>query len=117
MIYVTNRDNSQRSGPHRRVEQILDTMGISYISEHPFPPYTVDIYLPEWRLGIEIDGPLHSKAKDKVRDNYLDAWYQVPILRLDAKRWHKRTNIQSQIVAFIELHAESTDDRKANAPR
>ena len=116
MIYVTNRDNASRSGPHRRVEQILDKMGISYTSEYPLPPYTVDIYLHDWRLGIEIDGPLHSKAKDKVRDNYLDAWYQVPILRLDAKRWHKSKNIEEQILAFIELHAESTDDRKANAP-
>ena len=117
MIYVTNRDNSQRSGPHRRVEKILDEMGVSYLSEYPFPPYIVDIYLPEWRLGVEIDGPLHNKAKDKVRDNYLDAWYQVPILRISAKVWQKSKSIEEQITAFIELHAESADDRKANAPR
>ena len=116
MMYVTNRDNQARSGPHRRVEKILDSMGISYLSEQSFPPYTVDIYLPEWRLAIEVDGPLHSKPKDKVRDNYLNAWHQVPVLRLDAKRWHKSKNIEEQIIACIELHAESTDDRKSNAP-
>lgn len=117
MIYVTNRDNRERSGPHRRVEKILDEMNVSYLSEYPFPPYTVDIYLPEWRIGIEVDGPLHSKAKDKVRDNYLDAWYQVPILRIDAKRWHKSKNIEEQILAFIEEHADTAEERKANAPR
>lgn len=116
MIYVTNRDNISRSGPHRRVEQILDKIGISYISEHPFPPYTVDIYLPEWRIACEIDGPLHSKAKDKVRDNYLEAWYLLPVLRISAKVWQNSNKIEKQILAFIEQYAESSDDRKANAP-
>lgn len=116
MIYVTNRDNRERSGPHRRVEQILDKMGISYISEYSFPPYTVDVYLPEWRLGCEIDGPLHSKAKDKVRDSYLAAWYFLPVLRISAKIWQSSKKIEEQIIAFIEEQAESADDRKANAP-
>lgn len=115
MIYVTPGDK-QRSGPHRRVEQILDKMGISYISEYPFPPYTVDVYLPEWRCAVEIDGPLHSKNKDKVRDNYLEAWYLLPVLRIDAKRWHSSKKIEEQITTFIEEYAESSDDRKANAP-
>lgn len=108
---------TQRSGPHRRVEKILDKMGISYISEYPFPPYTVDVYLPEWRLCIEIDGPLHSKAKDKVRDNYLEAWYLLPVLRISAKIWQSSKKIEEQITVFIEEQCESTDDRKANAPR
>lgn len=116
MIYVTNRDNQQRSGPHRRVEQILDKMGVSYLSEYPFPPYVVDIYLPEWRLAIEVDGPLHSKTKDVVRDGYLAAWYRVPTLRISAKIWQNTKTIESKILTFIEEQSESTDDRKANAP-
>lgn len=117
MRYVTNNDNAQRSGPHKRVEKILDKMGISYMSEHPLPPYTVDIWLPEFYAAIEVDGPLHSKAKDEVRDGYLELYYRVPTLRLTAKVWQKTKHIEDQIVSFIEEQAYTAGDRKTQAPR
>lgn len=117
MRYVTNRDNAQRSGPHRRVEKLLDKIGISYMSEHPFLPYTVDIYLPEFYAAVEIDGPLHSKTKDHVRDQFLDAYYHLPVLRLEANIWDSSKAIQDKIIAFIEEHAYTAADRKASAPR
>lgn len=111
MRYISKADN-QRSGPHRRVEDILTKMPISFMSEEQFPPYTVDIYLPEWHLGIEIDGPLHSKSKDAVRDEYLEKYYYLPILRIDAKLWIKEADIVKKITRFIEEMSEDAQDRK-----
>lgn len=104
MIYVTNRDNSYRSGPHIRVEKILDSMGIAYMSEYPIPPYTIDIFLTEWKLAVEVDGPLHNKKKDAIRDQWLLEYHNVPTLRLNARVWHNTQSIKTKILSFIEEH-------------
>lgn len=108
-------DNAIRSAPHKRVEGILDDMGISYISEKPFRPYTVDIYLPEWHIALEIDGPMHSKALDRKRDEILLVDYALPILRLNARLWQQRGVIQGSVARFIEMHADTASERKAHA--
>lgn len=110
---ATGIDNSQRSGPHRRVEKILDGLSLSYMSEFPeFPPYILDIYLPEWHLGIEVDGPYHLKKHDKVRDQYLLERFGVIILRLKMKIYRRDVNIGEEITDFIDTWAGSENDRK-----
>lgn len=105
---------TERSRPHRRIEKILDNMGLSYMSEQPFPPYTVDIYFTEWHLAIEVDGPYHSKTKDQIRDKWLKARYGLEVLHLDVKKnWLKRVKAETRILEFITLHADSTAKRKA----
>lgn len=104
MMYVTNRDNKERSGPHKRVEKILDNMGIAYMSEYPMPPYILDIFLTEWKLCIEVDGPLHSKKRDSIRDQWLLEARGVHTLRINAKIWQSSQSIQSKILSFIEEH-------------
>lgn len=104
--------NSERSGPHRRVEKILDEMKIPYLSEEQFSPYKVDIYLPSWHLVIEVDGPYHSKSKDEVRDAWLKARYGLLVLRIDARIWHSKTEIQKKVLEFLEEHADTFEDRK-----
>lgn len=103
---------SQRSGPHRRVEKILDGMDINYSSEEGFPPYTLDIYLPEWHLAIEVDGPAHSVKKDEVRDRWFLEFHGIPTLRLDATLWFRTATIEAKIIAFIEEHADTVEERK-----
>lgn len=106
-------DNQKRSGPARRVESILDEMDISYEPEQEFPPYAVDIYLTEWHVAIEVDGPFHTKPKDRVRDRYLEKWYALPVRRLNSTRWQQKGKIKQLITDFIELHAETAAERKA----
>lgn len=105
-------DNKQRSKPHRRVEAILDDMGVSYFSEFPMKPYTVDIYIPEWHIAVEVDGPFHVKDKDAVRDDFLNKTYGVEILRLNAKAWMPKPVIEGALTGFIENHADTVMTRK-----
>lgn len=111
-IKVSDSDHSARSGPHRRVERLLDEMDINYSSEERFIPYTLDIYLPEWHLAVEIDGPMHSKTKDATRDRWFLEAHGIPTLRLDAKIWQNKESIKTKIIMFIEEHADTVEIRK-----
>lgn len=112
-LFYQSSDNQERSGPHRRVERILDSIGVAYMSEQPFPPYKVDILLPEVWAAIEVDGPFHSDKKDKARDEYLLVMFGVNILRLKMKRWMPSGKIKQHIIEFIEANSEDVSERKA----
>lgn len=107
---IHQQDETSRSGPHRRVESILDKMRIGYESEYHLPPYWVDIYINEWHIGIEVDGPNHSPKKDAIRDEILKERYFLPILRL--KSMLSQEEIMTKIEDFIILHAHSGSERK-----
>jgi very-short-patch-repair endonuclease len=110
LIYATTGDK-ERSKAHRHVEKILDSLGINYISEQPFPPYTSDIYLPEWHLALEVDGPFHSKSKDRVRDAYLEAHYGLKTFRMTL-RWISSDKVRKAVTKFIEDNAVTAMERK-----
>ena len=65
----------QYSNTHKEVEQYLDALGMEYTSNTRLiiPPYELDVYLPQHRLAIEVNGTWwHSLesgagAKDRVR--------------------------------------------------
>lgn len=64
------------SGPpvnqyHRQVCQWLRELGIPYVEEFAVEPYSVDIYLPELRRAVEVDGPWHRRGRDLVRDEVI----------------------------------------------
>jgi len=59
--------------------------GIGANSQEDFPPYVVDIYIPDMKLAIEVDGPLHFSKKDKKRDQILLEKYEVEVWRLPLK--------------------------------
>lgn len=109
-LRIISSDNTERSHPHRRVESWLNERYISYMSEEPFPPYRVDIYLPEWRLAIEVDGPYHSAKHDEKRDAFLQERYGLLVLRLSYQI--KKEAGMASIIEFIEANAESADIRK-----
>lgn len=107
-------DNSWRSGPHRRVEKALQKMGVSYVSENnEFSPYTLDLYLPDFHLCIEVDGPRHSSKKDIARDQWMLGRYGVPTLRIKTKgAWQSHTKLEKEILAFLEEYADSYKERR-----
>jgi very-short-patch-repair endonuclease len=111
-IRQNDSDNRSRSKPHRRIESILEEININFDTERFFSPYTVDIYLPEWHLAIEVDGPYHSASKDKIRDAWLFERYGLLLLRLDVKIWRNKTYLQDKIIQFLEEHADSLEERK-----
>lgn len=107
---ITSVDETSRSGPHRRVERLLDKWSISYESEYSFPPYSVDIYLNEWHIGIEIDGPTHSTKKDRMRDDVLREHYFLPIMRMPTNL--RVDEILRKVEDFITKWAATGEQRK-----
>lgn len=106
--------DSERSRGHKRIERILDDMGVSYLSEEPFKPYKVDILLPEFWAVIEIDGPYHSRRHDIDRDKLLLEEYGLPTLRIKTNRgWLTTPKLKAAILQFIEEVADSAEVRKA----
>lgn len=105
-------DSNERTRPHRRVEKFLEELGLNYVSEfNEFQPYQLDIYLPEWHLAVEVDGPYHRKKHDKVRDQWMRERYGVETLRLSLRVLTKN-KVQDSVVKFIEQHADTTEARK-----
>jgi very-short-patch-repair endonuclease len=107
-------DNQYRSNPHRHVEKVLEKLQIMFFSEHSeFPPYRVDTYLPDYHLAVETDGPQHSPNKDAVRDQWLLERYYLPTLRIKTKGpWQKFAKIEQQVIAFLEEHQDTVEERK-----
>ncbi len=67
------------------LDWVRDT-GIGANSQEDFPPYVVDVYIPDLDLAIEIDGPFHLSKRDKKRDNILlaqgiDTW-RIPLKKV-----------------------------------
>lgn len=107
-------DNSERSGPHRRVEKVLKKMGIGFISENDeFLPYKLDLYLPDYHAAIEVDGPSHSNKKDKARDTWMLERYFVPTMRIRARGpWQSQDRLEKLILEFLTENSEDIEDRK-----
>lgn len=76
--------------------------------------YILDFYCPEEKLGVEVDGLMHSaeenKRHDEVRDAYLKS-YGIEVLRVENRAiW----NCSDMVVATIEDMLKSRiKDKKA----
>jgi len=65
-----------------------------------FGKYVVDIYIPEFHLGVEVDSPYHTfKTRDKKRDEYLLEECFLPICRVN-----NLTTALDNIRSFIILY-------------
>ena len=54
------------------IAEYLSEWGIRYETQAPFPPYTVDFYIPELSMVIEADGVYgHLGKRDRIRDRNL----------------------------------------------
>ena len=54
------------------IAEYLSEWGIRYETQAPFPPYTVDFYIPELSMVIEADGVFGYLGKrDRIRDRNL----------------------------------------------
>ena len=63
--------------------------------EEDFPPYVVDVYIPDLHLGIELDGPPHFRKQDAIRDERLLSEYEPELWRL------KNTEIVSKFKSIF----------------
>ena len=70
--------------PHKALIDIIQELGFEVIAEYPVGAYKLDCYLPLVHVGIEADGPMHSRRRDEKRDGQLLDKHCLPILRLDS---------------------------------
>ena len=68
---------------HVAVAEALERAGLGLQVEVEFPPYRVDIYLPDHHLAVEVDGPVgHSNRENDRRDTALWQAYGLKTLRV-----------------------------------
>jgi len=79
------RDNEMPSteltAPHRKLVEIIQQIGFEVLAEYAVGPYMLDCYLSEFHIGVEADGPGHSRVRDAKRDGVL-CDLGIPVLRL-----------------------------------
>ena len=83
---MVGRNLRKKDTPHElMVLEWVRSTGLGANSQEDFPPYVVDVYIPDMKLCIEIDGPLHLSRRDRKRDQELKNNYGVDIWRLPLK--------------------------------
>lgn len=70
------------SKPHRDLVTILQENYYTVLSEFEVYPNKLDIYLPDYHVGIEVDGPQHGVKREQRRDEFILKTYGIPILRV-----------------------------------
>ena len=78
-----------------------EEMGLRCLLEELVGGYSLDIYLPELRLGIELDGPHHSRKRDGKRDAFLERRHDIDVWRFKNKEVEKMNK-----EAFFEMIEE-----------
>lgn len=103
---------TERTRPHRELECLLGEMELSHLSELPVAGYVLDIYLTEWHLAIEVDGPNHStySLRDRARDKKLMT-LGIPTMRIPTQHI-KQAGTKARIEHYIKQWAGSTTERK-----
>jgi len=105
---------------HRKVVRRLERINIPCMVEVDFPPYKIDIYIPDAHIGVEVDGPHHSEKKDKKRDKYLMDTYNLPIIRLtmgQAKKAHSvKEIVQEKHDRWIWSAKDRFEEKKEAMP-
>ena len=78
-------DNTVISDAHSRVIKLLEARGLCLQEEIDFPPFRIDLYLPDYHVCIEVDGPYHSERANRLRDRELENVYHMPTFRINVR--------------------------------
>lgn len=116
---LQNNDVITQTRPQVITNAILDELGIAYINEEPFVYYSVDNYLPEQNLIIEVMGdywhcsPIrynepkndkqrHIISRDKAKHTFLLDRYGIEVLYLwEADLLHSPEKCRAVILEYI----------------
>jgi very-short-patch-repair endonuclease len=102
------------SDAHRELIRLLQNWGVGLMEEVEFPPYTVDIYVPDAHVAIEADGPHHSRRHDDKRDQQLYERYSLVVLRVQNELLSHPDKLR---VGLQEAFAQCTGDITARLTR
>jgi very-short-patch-repair endonuclease len=84
-----------------------------------FYKHEVDIYLPDFHIGIEVNGPQHELkiAGDRSKAEILFSDYALPILvvdytEVDSKMPQLPPEVKNRIITFVQTWSATSDKRK-----
>lgn len=117
---LSNNKIGTQTKPQLIVNNMLDHLSVAYRNEEPFTYYSVDNYLPEYRLIIEVMGdywhssPLkypemindkqrHIVARDKAKHTYIKNQYGIEILYLWETDILKFPKLCSDLISLYTL--------------
>lgn len=74
----------RETAPARKLETILNRLGLEVILEYKVGNYYIDCFCPELGVGFEYDGPWHnfSRKRDAKRDVWIEKEANIKILRI-----------------------------------
>ena len=99
------------SDAHREAVRILEGWGYELLVEIEFPPYRVDIYLPDIHAVVEVDGTQHTKKGNRKRDWALVEQYCLPTFRLRARHVRSPGRWRSGFLSFVKACAPTAEAR------
>lgn len=106
------QQETERTKWHVWAERQISSLGIQYRSEVPFPPYQVDIYIPDCHVAIELDGPSHLKKHDEKRDQELRENYGLETIRFTTRTGLHVKEFNRALIDFLEYHGATASERK-----
>lgn len=109
------RPDTELTGLHRELLGIIQGMGVQVVAEYPVGPYRLDCYLPEAHIGVEADGPGHSKSRDRRRARAIYDNYRIPILHLSDAAIKKEDRVREAVDGMIRDFAGNAAERKREA--
>lgn len=97
----------------RELQQLLAIrpLGAQPKYQHPEGRYRIDVFFPEWKLAVEIDGPRHEEQVeyDRTRDAQL-ASMGIAVLRLSSfltpEQLRERIRYVSQRILYMGFDAK-----------
>lgn len=99
------------SKPHRKFLDMLEEAGFACSNEHSIPPYySLDIYLKDYHVAVEIDGPHHSRPRDAKRDRIMLEVWGIPTFRVSIKSLTAEKVLE--VYEFAESFLDSFTERK-----
>lgn len=108
---------TQLSAFHQRVNGWLERMGFEIMEEVPFPPYTVDTYVPACHLVIEADGPQHRKAADAKRDTVLRDTYGLVVFHIRDEDFCTKQAVSDSALRLLTTWQEARDTYEERVER
>ena len=86
------------------LNRILDSMGIAYVKNYPIGPYHLDAGVPDRKIDIEADGPLHELLENRERDHRRDEYLRLQgwtVVRIGWREFEDDALVRSLIVGAI----------------
>lgn len=91
-------------------------MGLTCWNEFPVGKYFLDIFVEEFWVGFEYDGPTHSGLSAKRKDAARDLWIMenagIPVLRIDNALLSSRDVLEASVREFVDRWVDTLVTRR-----